>query len=90
MNKTGILVSAALAGLLATGCSSAQSTAKGTSASASGECHGVNACKGNGECGGKDGSMSWACAGNNTCKGKGWLKMSKSDCDAKGGQFKES
>lgn len=51
---------------------------------AKGECHGVNSCKGKGECGGK----GHACAGQNSCKGKGWVKMSKDDCEAKGGKFK--
>lgn len=48
-----------------------------------GECHGVNACKGQGACGGKGHS----CAGKNDCKGKGWLKLTKAECDQKGGKF---
>lgn len=51
---------------------------------ASGECWGINACKGKGDCGGE----GHGCAGNNGCKGKGWNTMSKTDCDAKGGTFK--
>jgi hypothetical protein len=50
----------------------------------SGECHGVNSCKGKGECGGKGHS----CAGKNSCKGKGWIKATKAGCDEKKGTFK--
>jgi len=48
-----------------------------------GECYGVNACKGQGECGGKGHS----CAGYNACKGHGWITLTKTDCDAKKGKF---
>jgi hypothetical protein len=50
-----------------------------------GECWGINACKGQGACGGADGHE---CAGQNACKGQGWLSLTKPDCDAKGGKFK--
>ena len=50
-----------------------------------GECWGINACKGQGACGGADGHE---CAGQNACKGKGWLSLTKPDCDAKKGTFK--
>lgn len=49
-----------------------------------GECHGVNACKGKGDCGGKGHS----CAGKNSCKGKGWVKTDKDLCDKLGGKYK--
>ena len=49
-----------------------------------GECHGVNSCKGQGECGGP----KWDCAGNNSCKGQGWITLTASDCAKKGGTFK--
>lgn len=49
-----------------------------------GECHGINACKGKGECGGP----GYGCAGNNSCKGKGWISLSEADCKAKKGKFK--
>lgn len=45
-------------------------------------CYGVNECSGQTAC---DVAGKWDCAGNNDCKGKGWLKVSKADCDAKGG-----
>jgi len=48
-----------------------------------GECHGMNACKGQGDCGSKD----YSCAGNNSCKGQGWKKMSEEDCKKAKGTF---
>lgn len=47
------------------------------------ECSGVNACKGQGECGGKN----HGCAGQNECKGKGWISLSPKECEAKGGTY---
>jgi len=88
MNKS-TLVAAAITGLMMTavGCSSTpKSSSGGGSDMAQGECHGVNACKGKGECGG----AGHSCAGKNSCKGKGWVKMSKADCNSKGGAFKAS
>jgi len=52
--------------------------------SVSGQCPGINSCKGSGACGGKNDS----CARQNSCKGKGWLKLSKDDCTKKGRTFK--
>lgn len=49
-----------------------------------GECHGVNSCKGKGECGGPN----WDCAGNNDCKGKGWITKTEAQCKKLGGKFK--
>ena len=49
-----------------------------------GECHGVNSCKGQGECGGP----KWDCAGNNDCKGKGWVTRTAAECKKLGGKFK--
>ncbi len=86
----GILTKAAFSGLLAAGALSVSLHARGADAPASntnaveGECHGVNSCKGKGDCGGK----GHGCAGKNSCKGKGWLKMSKEKCEAAHGKFK--
>ncbi len=85
MNKT-ILVTAALTGLMLTACASNPTSSNSDSSAAAGECHGVNACKGQGECGGP----GHACAGKNSCKGQGWVKLSKADCDQKSGTFKPS
>ena len=54
-----------------------------------GECHGVNGCKGTGDCGGvKSNGQKHSCAGQNECKGKGWLGLTKAECDGKNGTFK--
>jgi len=84
MNKT-IIFSAAIAGLIASSAVYADqgSSAGKTSTVAEGECHGVNACKGKGECGG----IGHSCAGKNSCKGKGWVKLSKKECTKQGGKF---
>lgn len=85
--QKNILLGAALAGLML---ASPHADAKKSKAThkkvevAMGECHGVNSCKGHGECGGAD----HACAGKNSCKGKGWIKASKADCEKQGGEFK--
>ncbi|MBT3236148.1 MAG: hypothetical protein HN353_09380 [Bdellovibrionales bacterium] len=83
------LLGVALTGLvLAAGCAAGTTGSNSNSAASAqavmGECHGVNACKGAGACGGKGHS----CAGKNSCKGKGWLKLSKAECSEKGGTFK--
>lgn len=45
-------------------------------------CAGVNACKGQGECGG----VGHDCAGKNACKGAGWVnKTTDADCITAGG-----
>jgi len=86
MNKKVLLMGAALSGMIwAAGCSSTSKSAHDNEQAAiDGEGHGINSCKGTGECGGKGHS----CAGKNSCKGKGWKKMSKTDCLAQGGDFK--
>ena len=48
-------------------------------------CYGVNACKGQNDCKTKD----HACKGQGSCKGQGFLSMTKSMCDAKGGKVGE-
>lgn len=81
----GVVIATAVAGLF---------LAKGALAQGYGEakkaetgkvhCEGVNACKGQGACGG----AGHDCAGKNDCKGKGWVEMSAADCTAKGGTAK--
>ena len=46
------------------------------------KCSGINSCKGKSACGTADS----ACSGQNSCKGKGWIKVSKEECDTKGGK----
>lgn len=88
MEKRTMLTGAALAAMTLAACASPKSAQmgkeKGGMMAAKGECWGVNACKGQGACGG----AGQGCAGSNECKGKGWLTLSKSDCDAKSGTFK--
>ncbi len=99
LKQNSLLMSAAIAGMIsAAGCTSGQKSpeeaemkslkdAKVVDAPAApekGECHGINACKGKGECGGP----GYGCAGNNACKGKGWLSLSEPDCVEKKGTFK--
>lgn len=82
MDRKTTLTAAALAALtLTAGCAGKANT---NGVAAKGECHGVNACKGQGECGG----TGHACAGKNACKGKGWIGLVKTDCEGRGGTFK--
>ncbi|TGK01249.1 hypothetical protein EHQ53_08940 [Leptospira langatensis] len=78
-----MIIGAALTGLLSTGAVAEQKAAK---EEAKGECHGINSCKGTGDCGGKGHS----CAGKNSCKGQGWMSLTKKDCEAKKGKFKDA
>lgn len=83
-SKKNVLLSAALGGLFLASCTTPEPSSGNSMAM--GECHGVNGCKGQGDCGGK----GHECAGKNTCKGKGWKKMSMTECKEKGGTFKET
>ncbi len=79
MKTNKLLIGAALAGLslsTLTACPTPE-------AQASGQCHGVNGCKGQGACGGKDHD----CGGKNACKGQGWVKSTAEECTTKGGQY---
>ena len=49
------------------------------------KCWGVNACKGQTQCG----TSTNACAGQNSCKGHGWLMMTEKECSEKGGRLTE-
>ncbi|TGN20679.1 hypothetical protein [Leptospira idonii] len=79
--KRSLLVGAAIAGLSLSACTTTNTS--NTGSKVEGECHGINACKGQGACGGKGSS----CAGTNACKGKGWLKTAENECVSKGGKF---
>ncbi|MBI3288729.1 MAG: hypothetical protein HYZ74_04345 [Elusimicrobia bacterium] len=97
MDRKTSIAAAALAALTLTGCSKSVKSAEpmgATGVSGSmpaevasdkkGECWGVNACKGQGACGG----VGHECAGQNACKGQGWLSLTKADCSARNGKFK--
>ena len=76
-SKKSLLTSVALSSLiLASGCSGMYASHAGTQV-ALGQCHGVNACEGKGDCS----SKTHDCAGENSCEGKGWIKMSMADCE---------
>lgn len=51
------------------------------------KCEGVNACKGQGKCGGvkPDGGVH-GCEGQNECKGQGWIEIAAKDCEPRGGK----
>ncbi len=83
------LLMAALAGYAIASVSTAAETAKkpaDTKTTAMGECHGVNACKGQGICGGN----GHECAGKNACKGQGRLSTTEKDCKSQKGKWKAS
>lgn len=92
MNRKTGLTAAALAALALGACAhhgkgSASADAASSEAGKKGECHGVNACKGKGACGGADGG-GHECAGSNACKGKGWLSLTEAECKGLNGKFK--
>ena len=75
---------AALAGLLATGCSKTPEAQKGADKPATSKvkCEGANSCAGHGGCAG----AGHECAGKNGCKGQGWVSKKTSDeCTKAGG-----
>lgn len=78
--KKKMLLAASVAGILAvTGFASSSGTLYAEDGVA---CSGINACKGQGACGGKGHS----CAGMNACKGMGWVKTADAEeCTTKGG-----
>lgn len=82
-SPNSLLLTAAVAGLIFGASQVHASSSEATKAV--GECHGVNACKGHGECAGNTNS----CTGKNSCKGMGWIKASKTHCTKQGGKFKK-
>jgi uncharacterized membrane protein len=73
VNKGGMLLASAVAGLLTLAAPAGMATAGDAEKV---NCYGVNKCKGAGDCGGKGHS----CAGENACKGQGYLKIDKETC----------
>ncbi len=88
MDRKTSLTAAALAALALGACAhhgkETAGAAPAADAAKKGECHGVNACKGKGDCGG----AGYECAGNNACKGKGWLGLTEAQCKERDGKFK--
>jgi hypothetical protein len=95
MNQSTTTFAMTAAALFAAACGGSQAPAEGASSEAATEsaqapvtstetvkCLGIHECKGKSVCGVEGGH---ACAGQNDCKGKGWIKVSLSECDEKGG-----
>ena len=81
----GGVIASAVAGLFAAGCATttANNAADNKSTGASTaqvHCGGVNACKGQGSCGGASNS----CKGQNACKGQGWSEWAFGGWDVGG------
>lgn len=77
MSRT-ILLSAIVAGCVASVTSQTALGGAGAQMGEGFECQGGNACKGKGDCGGP----GYSCAGNNSCRGKGFVTTkSKQECD---------
>lgn len=89
MNTKSLILGAALAGIVSVAhADHHEKSTTTTKAEAAGECHGVNACKGKGQCGSSDKADVHGCAGKNACKGKGWVSATEKDCKAKKGTWK--
>jgi len=93
MNKQSLFLAAAVSGLMFAGATAsadhhegAHKGAKKAAKEVTGECHGVNACKGQGACHGADHD----CAGKNECTGQAWTTMTKKECKKAGGKFTKS
>ena len=52
------------------------------------KCFGINSCKGESQCAVNKPELGidHVCAGENDCQGKGWIKVTKAECDAQGGE----
>ena len=52
------------------------------------KCFGINSCKGESVCAVNKPELGieHACAGENACEHKGWIKVTRSECEAKAGE----
>ncbi|HYC56234.1 MAG TPA: hypothetical protein VEL28_14965 [Candidatus Binatia bacterium] len=84
MNTTmkNSLMAAAVAGLFLSGSAMAEDAKTASKEPAKVKCHGVNACKGTGGCGG----AGHSCAGQNGCKGQGFTMTTAEECKKLGGK----
>ena len=80
--STGCFAAAAAALFVSACGGSGPPATDAASASDEVKCMGIHECKGKSQCGVEGGH---SCAGQNECKGKGWVKVSKAECNAKGG-----
>lgn len=83
VQKTRLALATTAAFLIA-GCASDSKETMPVADTDMGQCSGVNSCKGTGSCA-VPGQNS--CASQNSCKGKGWMPLTKSDCQERGGKF---
>lgn len=83
------------AALFLGGCKKAEPTvepgntdAPGVTADEHVKCFGINECSGQSVCAVNkpDLGIEHSCSGENECAGKGWIDVSRSDCDGKGGE----
>jgi hypothetical protein len=81
-----LILGAATAGIMAAA-TTASAAPAGDVKVAMGECHGINSCKGKGQCGGP--GTGHECGGKNACKGQGWVRLSKADCATKKGTWEK-
>ena len=91
-NKPVLSVFALSAAALFLGaCSKDQPASQAPSASADEtvKCFGINECKGESACNVNKPELGieHSCAGENECKGKGWIKVPRSECEAKSGEI---
>lgn len=78
--KKGILLAAAAASLLTTGCAMTDEGDKGPVII---KCIGANACKGQSQCK----TSRSACKALNNCRQAGWIATTEFDCKQKGGKY---
>lgn len=87
MKNKGMMIAAAVAGMMFAGRVMATDAAAPTEAPKKVKCSGVNECKGKGACGG----ATHDCAGKNECKGKGWISVdTEKECTDKAGTVVKS
>ena len=77
MNAKRAVLAAAAAALFTGGMTAGTADAGHHEKSEMVQCKGVNACKGQTDCG----TASHDCSGKNECKGKGWKKMTAEECE---------
>ncbi len=80
--SSGAALATAAAALLMSGFTiPAQAESEETEANV--KCSGINSCKGKSACA----TANNSCKGMNSCKGAGWVKVSKEECESKGGKI---
>lgn len=84
MDKKNVLMSTAIAGVMALGLHASLAQAADAKPTDQGTCKQTNDCKGKGGCASVDGKNG--CAGKNECGGHEF-KGTKKQCDDKGGSF---